>query len=363
MIGLRPAKGDQPFELTHFGSADLPEECIVDGSIVESDAVSRAVGELFDQHKVKSRQVATSISGSAVIVRRVSMPLMDAEKLRENLPWEAEEYIPFDVDDVDLDFAILGEDPEEDTMDVVLVAARRERIDEYVGVIESVKRSASVMDVDVFALQNAFEFNYPERLFEDIALLNVGAATINVAVLESGRPTFWRDIATGTRQYTQALQRHFMLDALDAEELLRRVSRAAAVESGASSGRGLADWAADDEYGAELRDAASDPRVAEVLGDVSEMLIAEVRKTFDFYESQSMREHFDALFIAGGGAHVTDLSRRLEERTGWAVERLDPMRRILIPEAGFDPEYIWENAPQSTVALGLALRGVMEEAT
>jgi len=360
MVALRPAKGDLPFELTHFGSADLAEDCIVDGSVVEPDAVAETISELLEQHKVRSRDVATSISGSAVIVRRVSMARMEPDKLRDALPWEAEEYIPFDVDDVDLDFAILGDDPDQDTMDVVLVAARRERVEEFVGVIEQARRNATVMDVDSFALQNAFEYNYPERQFEDIAILNVGWSTINVAVMESGRPTFWRDIATGTRQYVQALQRHFMLDPLDAEEVLRRVSRAAAEESGAAQGRGLADWAADDEHGAQLQDAASDPRVAEALAEVSGRLIQEIAKTFDFYESQSMREHFDALFISGGGAHIPDLSKQLEERTGWAVERFDPLRRIAIPEAGFDPEYVWENAPQAAVAVGLALRDVME---
>jgi type IV pilus assembly protein PilM len=360
MVAVRPAKGDLPFELTHFGSADLPEDCIVDGSVVEPGAVARTISQLFEQHKVRARDVATSISGSAVIVRRVSMARMDADALREALPWEAEEYIPFDVDDVDLDFAILEQDAEQDTMDVVLVAARRERVDEFVGVIEGAKRRAVVMDIDSFALQNAFEYSYPERQFEDVAILNIGWSTINVAVMESGRPTFWRDIATGARQYVQALQRHFMLDALDAEEVLRRVSRAAAEETGAISGRGLADWAADDEQGAELKDAAADPRVAEVIGEVTGRLIQEIRKTFDFYESQSMRDRFDTLFVSGGGAHITELMRQLEDRTGWAVERFDPLRRIEVPEAGFDPEYVWESAPQAAVAVGLALREVME---
>lgn len=356
MVVLRPARGDLPFELAHFGLADLPEDAIVDGSIVERAAVAQTISELLEQHKVRTRFVATSISGNAVIVRRVSMPRGDPEQLRQSLPYEAEEYIPFDVNDVDLDFAILDEAAEGDSMDVVLVAAKRDRIDEYVDVIKQAKRTATIMDVDAFAIQNAFEFSYPERQFEDVAILNVGASVINLAVLEGGRPVFWRDIAVGVRQYVVALQRQFMLDPFDAEEVLRRVSRGDNSEADA----GLAGWSAEGEEGAGLRDAATDPRVLEVIGQVSESIIGEIRKTFDFYQAQAMREHFDAVFLAGGGAHVEDLATRLEEQMGWPVERFDAMRRIAIPKSGFDPEYVWENAPQSAVALGLALRGVME---
>jgi type IV pilus assembly protein PilM len=358
MIALRPAKGELPFELTHFGVADLPEETIVDGAIVKEEPVIKTIMELFEQHKVKSPFVAASVSGNAVIVRRITLPRQDADALREALPYEAEEHIPFDIDDVDLDFAILEDDGESDRMDVVLVAAKRERVDEHVSVIEAAKRTATIMDIDAFAVQNAFEFSYPERQFEDVAILNLGSSVINMAVLEGGRPSFWRDIAIGMQQYVIALQRQFMLDAFDAEEVLRRVSRNAA--GAGSVDRSLADWSGEGEEGAELQDAATDPRVQEVIGQVSDRIIGEIRKTFDFYQAQAMRDHFDAVFLAGGGAHITDLATRLQERLGWPVERLDPLRRISVPDALFDPEYVKGSGPEVTVALGLALRGVME---
>lgn len=360
MVALRPAKGDLPFELTHFGRADLPEDAIVDGAIAHPEVVSDAISELLDQHKVRGRNVATSVSGNAVIIRRVTLPRTEPDKLRQSLPYEAESHIPFDVHDVDLDFAILSEDPDQDTMEVVLVAARRERVDEYVSAIEDAKRKPTIVDVDAFAIQNAFEYSYPERQFEDIAILNLGATVTNLAVLREGKPSYWRDISVGMRQYTQALQRHFMLDAIDAEDLLYRVSRAADARRASVDGRGLADWSAEGEAGAQLQDAAADPRVHEAIGEVSERIITEVRKTLDFYEAQAAHDHFDAIFLCGGGAHIADLRIRMEERTGWAVERFDPMRRIAIPEGAFDPEYVWESGPQAAVAVGLALRGVME---
>ena len=128
MVALRPAKGDLPFELVHFGLAELPTETIVDGSVAQPNLVSETISDLIAQHKVRSRNVAASVSGNAVIVRRVAMQRMTPDELREALPWEAEAHIPFDTDEVDLDFAILAE--AEDTMDVVFVAAKR--VDEYV---------------------------------------------------------------------------------------------------------------------------------------------------------------------------------------------------------------------------------------
>ncbi len=360
MVALRPTKGEMPFELVHFGVAELPEETIVDGAITNEEPVTQTISELLEQHKVKSPFVAASVSGNAVIVRRVTMPRQDADALREALPYEADEHIPFDIDDVDLDFAILGEDEDSDSMDVVLVAAKRERVDEHVAVIEAAKRTATIMDIDAFAVQNAFEFNYPERQFEDVAILNLGSSVINMAVLEGGNPSFWRDIAIGMQQYVVALQRQFMLDAFDAEEVLRRVSRNAAADDGSAQDHSLTEWSEDGEEGADLQDAATDPRVLEVIGQVSDRIIGEISKTFDFYQAQAMREHFDAVFLAGGGAHITDLAERLQNRMGWPVEIFDPLRRVHIPEGMFDPEYIRDSAPESTVALGLALRGVME---
>ncbi len=360
MIALRPAKGELPFELVHFGVADVPEDTIVDGAIADEEPVARTITELLDQHKVKSPLIAASVSGNAVIVRRVTLPRQDPDDLRAALPYEAEEHIPFDIDDVDLDFAILSEDDESGSMDVVLVAAKRERVDEHVAVIEAAKRTATIMDIDAFAVQNAFEFNYPERQFEDVAILNLGSSVINMAVLEGGNPSFWRDIAIGMQQYVVALQRQFMLDAFDAEEVLRRVSRNAAAQGGGAPDRSLAEWSDEGEEGADLQDAATDPRVLEVIGQVSDRIIGEISKTFDFYQAQAMREHFDAVFLAGGGAHITDLGNRLHDRMGWPVEIFDPLRRVKIPEGLFDPEYIRDSGPESTVAVGLALRGVTE---
>lgn len=375
LVSLKPMRGEYPYQLTHFGVAELPGESIVEGAVVRPAEVAQAISELLAQHKVKTGRVATAVSGHAVIVRRVTMPRMGEEELRESVQWEAEEYIPFDVDDVNLDFSILDENEEKNEMEVVLVAAKRDRIEEFVSVIDQAGRDVVVVDVDAFALQNAFELSYPERQHEDVALLNLGASVINVAVLEEGHPVFWRDITMGVRQYVAALQREFMLDYYDAEEVLRRAGSEGPSPQSAQLDTEVGSWDTDDEeafdsYGDEtqqvkatpaegggIRDAARDPRVAEVIGDVSDRLISEIKRTFDFYHAQSMHERFDAIFLAGGGAHVADLVQRLEQRLGTPVEQLDPLRRVTVPSKSFDPEYVHSLAPQAAVAVGLALRG------
>jgi len=382
LVAMKPQRGDDPFLLTHFGIAELPSESIVEGAVVRPGDVADVIRELLANNKIKGSRIATAVSGHAVIVRRVTMPRMDEEELRESIVWEAEEYIPFDVDDVNLDFAILDENEEANEMDVVLVAAKRDRIDEFMSVIEEAGRQPVVVDVDAFALQNAFENAYPERQHEDVALLNLGASVINAAVLEEGRPVFWRDITLGVRQYIAALQREFMLDYFDAEEVLRRAGSTTAADNEQMDTE-LGGWDGDDEYDFDetiedeapeddapvgdpegaaegdaiggIRDASTDPKVQEVVGEVSERLITEIKKTFDFYHAQSMRERFDAIFLAGGGAHVADLTARLEQRLGTPVELLDPLRRVSIPST-FDPEYVRSIAPQVAVAVGLAMR-------
>ena len=390
LVAMKPQHGDNSYQLTHFGIAELPSESIVEGAVVRPGDVAQVIRDLLSNNKIKGAKIATAVSGHAVIVRRVTMPRMDEAELRESIVWEAEEYIPFDVDDVNLDFAILEENEEANEMDVVLVAAKRDRIDEFIAVIEEAGRDPVIVDVDAFALQNAFELNYPERQHEDLALLNMGASVIHAAVLEEGRPVFWRDITLGVRQYVAALQREFMLDYFDAEEVLRRAGGGGGDENDQMDAE-LAGWEddKDDDYSYEddgvdggledtiekdaageeaaagkdddavggIRDASRDPRVQEVVGEVSERLITEIKKTFDFYHAQSMRERFDAIFLAGGGAHVADLTQRLEQRRGTPVELLDPLRRVSIPTKSFDPEYVRSIAPQAAVAVGLAMRG------
>ena len=152
-------KGGDEFQLVNIGIEPLPPEAIVDGAIMDSGAVIDAVQRLFQTQKIKTVDVATAVSGNAVIVKKISLPQMSQEELAESIHWEAEQYIPFDIQDVALDYEVI-EGGGGGNMDVLLVAVKKDKISDYTSAISQAGRNASIVDVDVFALQNCYEVNY-----------------------------------------------------------------------------------------------------------------------------------------------------------------------------------------------------------
>src|SRR5687767_15177620 len=193
-VELKPAgKG---FRVSAFGSEPVPPDSIVDGAIIDAGAVADAVRRLFDSNKAfKSKEVCASLSGNAVIVKKITLPVMTQSELDESIYWEAEQYIPFDIQDVNLDYQILdaGTGPDSrGSMEVLLVAAKKEKIGDYTSVITQAGRQPVVMDVDAFALQNAYEVNYGLEPDKIVVLLNAGASAININVLQGDQSVFTR---------------------------------------------------------------------------------------------------------------------------------------------------------------------------
>ena len=222
-IELKPSgKG---FKVVAFGAEPLPPDSIVDGAIIDSTAVADAIRRLFDSRKAfKAKDVCASLSGNAVIVKKITLPVMTETELDESIYWEAEQYIPFDIQDVNLDYQILdaGTGPESrGSMDVLLVAAKREKIGDYTSVIAQAGRTPVVVDVDAFALQNAYEVNYGLEPGKVVVLLNAGASAINVNILQGDQSVFTRDISMGGNAYTEAVQKELDLP-FDAAEQLKK---------------------------------------------------------------------------------------------------------------------------------------------
>jgi type IV pilus assembly protein PilM len=186
-VEISPRK-NREFDLTHLGVASLPAEAIVQGAFLNSSAIVDAIREAVDTGKIKTKQVAAAVSGHSVIVKRVSLPAMSRAELDEQIRWEAEQYIPFDVNEVNLDFQILDEASSEGQMDVLLVAAKKDLIDDYVQVITEAGLIPAVIDVAAFAVENAFEQNYETPPGQRVALVNVGAQVVNINVIQSGIP-------------------------------------------------------------------------------------------------------------------------------------------------------------------------------
>jgi len=327
LVELKEKKGE--FWLQRLGVEPLSPEAIVDGSIMDSSLVVDAIHRLNEATGVKLQDYATSLSGHSVIVKRIQIPAMAAEDLAEQIRWEAEQYIPFDINDVRLDYVALDEgEPGQENMGVLLVAVKRDKVNDYVSVISQAGKTPVLVDVDAFAVQNAYEVNYELDPTKVVALVNIGASVANINILVRGETSFWRDISAGGNQFSEALQREFNLSFEQAE----RLKRGQAV----------------DRY--QPSDARS------VLDTVSEELASEIQKTFDFFAATSSEGPVDEILLSGGCALTPNLQQVLRERFGVPTELMDPLRRIHYREGDFDREWLRSISPMLAVSVGLAIR-------
>ena len=321
------------FRVVAFAMEPLPADSIVDGAIIDAGAVADAVRRLFESSRAfKSKDVCASLSGNAVIVKKITLPVMTQAELDESIYWEAEQYIPFDIQDVNLDYQILDPGTGQDSrgsMSVLLVAAKKEKIGDYVGVIAQAGRTPVVVDVDAFALQNAYEVNYGLEPGQVVVLLNAGASAINVNILHGDQSVFTRDISMGGNAYTEAVQKELDLPYEVAEEL----KKGTPVD------------------GATFEDAKP------VLRAVTETVLLEIQKTFDFYKASAASDQINRIVVSGGASRVDEFRELLQQRFGTPVEAFDPFRTVSWDEKslGAPPS---DAAASAAVAVGLALRRV-----
>lgn len=316
------------FQLLKIGLEPLSPEAIVDGSIMDSSMVVDTIQRLNATQNVKNSNFATSLSGHSVIIKRISLPAMSPEELAESIQWEAEQYIPFDINDVNLDYVPLDTAVPGENVEVILVAVKKEKINDYTSVITQSGKACALVDVDAFALQNCYEANYDIEEGRTVALVNVGASVTNVNIMNGSVSQFWRDITVGGNQYTDAIQRELNLSFSEAESLKR--------------GESVGDY--------------SVQQVIPILNSVSEDFAGELRKTLDFFTATSGAEGVDQIMLAGGGAGVMNLETVLRDKFGIAVEILNPFRRVAFNESDFNPEWIAEVGPGMAIAVGLAIR-------
>ena len=319
------------YKVVAFAVEPVPPDSIVDGAIIDGAAVADAIRRVFENKAFKTKEVAASLSGNAVIVKKINLPVMTEAELGESIYWEAEQYIPFDIQDVNLDYQILdaGTGAESTgTMDVLLVAAKKEKIADYTGVISQAGRLPVIVDVDAFALQNAYEANYGLEPEAVVVLLNAGASAININIITGGQSVFTRDISMGGNSYTEAVQKELNLPFESAEQL----KRGHPVE------------------GVTFEEAQP------VLHAMTENVLLEIQKTFDFFKASASSDRIDRIVVSGGASRVDGFTTSLQERFNTAVEVFDPFKTISFEPAKLgitDPEGISATA---AVAVGLALR-------
>ncbi len=318
------------FELSHLGVANVPAEAIVQGAFLNASAITEAIREAIDNGKIKTKNVAAAVSGHSVIVKKVSLPAMSREELDEQIRWEAEQYIPFDVNEVNLDFQILGGGNDEGQMEVLLVAAKKDLIDDYVQVIHEAGLVPVAIDVAAFAVENAFEANYAESRGSTVALVNVGAQVVNINIVAGGVPCFTRDITTAGNQYTEEIQKALSISFSEAERIKL---------GGRKSG-------SQDVVPQEVEQA---------IQSVTETVIGEISRSLDFYGATSADSRIEKVYLAGGASKVSGFAKAFHDRTGLAVAVLNPLTRML-PSSRYEPDYLDDLAPALGVGVGLALR-------
>lgn len=318
------------YELLNLGLEVLPQDTVVDGAIMNALDVSQAIDKIFTENKIKTKNVATAVSGHSVIVKRITVSSATEDEVANAIPYEAQQYIPFDMADVNLSYQVLGPAPAGGAFDVMLVAVKHEKILNHTNVLNQAGKIPMVVDIDAFAVQNAFEVNVePSVVEQTVALLNIGASIMNINICRAGIPLFTRDVSVGGNQYTDTLQKELDLSFEDAEKL---------------------------KQGQEVANISADAKAPHIQS-VSEILLLEIQKTFDFFrQTTSQAENIQQIYLAGGTAKIEGLVDLLKEEFNIPVEVLNPFQKVDFNPSKFDSAFVQEIAPLMSVAMGLALR-------
>lgn len=320
-------KGDS-LHLENVGIRDLAPEAIVDGTVMDSYVVVETINSLFSELGIKNNNVGISISGHAVIIKEITVPAMTEDELAESIQWEAEQYIPFDINEVNISYQYLRDNPDGRSMDLLLVVAKKDKVTDYTGILLQAGKTPILVDVDIFAIQNAYEYNYGFQPEETIALVNIGASLMNINIISGDQSVFWRDISFGGNQYTEAISRDLSLSRESAEALKK---------------------------GHEVEGFTLE-KVIPICNMVTEELIQELRKTLDFYHQGAEATEVNKIILSGGTAKVINLSTLMQERLNLPVEILNPLKKITFDESKHDPGWLNDLSPQLAVALGICIR-------
>lgn len=317
-------------KLRRFGMADIPPGAIEDGAISDPETVAQVIRQLFKSANVKATNAALSIGGYSVIIKKINVQTMPEEQLQETIHFEAEQYIPFDISDVNLDFQLLGEvENNPSQMSVFLVAAKKEMVNDYINLATLVGLTPCIVDVEAFALQNIFEANYDIQ-GENVALIDIGASKTSLNILKDNSSVFMRDVALGCIQINQKIMS--MLDcSYDQAELIK--------------------------FGEPSKKLSAD-ELKQIISAVVTDWCTEIRRALDFFYTNYPDDPIKRIILSGGGANIAEFRQLLASESAAQVETLNPFNGVLVDEKSFDPEYIRQIGPQAAIAMGLALRRV-----
>jgi type IV pilus assembly protein PilM len=319
--------------LVKVGYTELPAQTIVDGQVMDAGTVVEALQKLFHDHRIRQKEIALSVSGQSVIIRKITVPIMTAAELDEQIHWEAEQHIPFDIKDVQVDYQVLRRRPEASQMDLLLVAAKRDQINDYAQLARDARLRPIVFDIDAFTVQNLFEFTRGLPPDKTIALINVGASLSSLNIVANGISAFTREIASGGNIITEEIQKQLNIPFEQAE----------AYKCGG---------APSDDPG---RAGMVPQQVVSVVEAVADSIAAEIQRSLDFYLATSGEGEISNIFVTGGTANLVALAQAIERRARVSVEAWAPTEGIQV-ERDVNAGVLQQRAAQLSVALGLGLR-------
>lgn len=319
--------------LVRLGFAPLPPQTIVDGQVMDAGTVVEVLQKVFHDARIRQKDVALSVSGQSVIIRKIAVPIMTAAELDEQIHWEAEQHIPFDIKDVQVDYQVLRRRPEASQMDLLLVAAKRDQINDYAQLARDAKLRPVVCDIDAFTVQNLFEATRTLPAEQTIAILNVGASLSSLNIISNGISAFTREIANGGNVITEEIQKQLNIPFDQAE----------AYKCGGAS--------ADDPNRAGM----VPQQVVAVIEAVVDSIAAEIQRSLDFFMATSGEHEISHIYLTGGTANLVALAQAIERRARVPVSAWAPTEGITI-DRDVDVGLLQRRAAQLPVALGLALR-------
>ena len=326
--------GKRGVQLLAFGMEPLMPQTIVDGTIMDQGAVVDAIRSLWSRLRLKQKDVAIAIAGHSVIIKKISLPPMSDHELAEQIPFEADNHIPFSKDDVEIDYEVINPQNASGQMDVLLVAAKKEVVHDYAAVVREASLNPIIVEVASFSAMNAFEVNYDLGPNETIVLINVGAAISNINVVRGRESLFTRDVTIGGNAFTEEIQKQLGVSQDEAE----------AYKVGGSY----------DEHGVVPQE------VERIIEGVAEVIAGEFQRSIDFFLATSADTNVSRICLAGGSAKVSALHKAVERRSRLSVEVLDAWRRIDI-DPKLDSAYLGAHSPEALVGVGLALRNPNEK--
>ena len=316
-------------ELQAFGMEPLMPQTIVDGTVMDQAAVVEAIRSLWARLRLKSKDVAVAVAGHSVIIKKIAVAKMSAADLVDEVPYAAEHHIPFAKDDVELDYEVVVPENQAGQMELILVAAKKEVVQDYASVVRDAGLNPVIVDVAAFSTQNAFEVNYDLGPGETVVLINIGASISNINIIRGNVSLFTRDVTIGGNALTEEIQKQLSVSQDEAE----------AYKVGGSY----------DEHGVVPQE------VERIIEGVADVMAGEFQRSLDFFLATSADTEVTKICLSGGSAKVSALLRAIERRSRLTVEVVDTWRRIKI-DPKLDSAYLGAHSPEALVGLGLALR-------